>query len=69
MATALFGRARAIASFNLSGLPDTQAEPDGRQYRKRSARFGRQHDGDYRKNPHDLGAAKIGSVRFRGYGK
>jgi hypothetical protein len=46
VATALFGRARSIASCNLPGLPDTQTQPDSRRYRKRSARFWRQHGGD-----------------------
>ncbi len=32
----LFGRAGSIASYNLPGLPDTQAQPDSRRYRKKA---------------------------------
>src|SRR5260221_6536746 len=35
MATALFGRARSVASRDLLGLPDAQAWPDGRRYRQK----------------------------------
>src|SRR5260221_6536745 len=35
MATALFGWARSVASCNLPGLPNTQALPDSRRYRKK----------------------------------
>jgi hypothetical protein len=35
MATAPFGRARSFASCNLLRLPDAQAQPDSRRYRKR----------------------------------
>src|SRR5260221_443745 len=45
MATALFGWARSVASCNPQGLPNTQAWPDSRRYRKRIERFWRPHDG------------------------
>jgi len=35
LATALFGRARSVASRDLLGLPDAQAWPDSRRYRKK----------------------------------
>ena len=35
MATALFGWARSVASCKRQGLPNTQAWPDSRRYRKK----------------------------------
>jgi hypothetical protein len=35
MATAPFGRVRSVASRDLLGLPDAQAWPDSRRYRKK----------------------------------
>src|SRR5260221_4739393 len=35
LATALFGWARSVASFNRQGLPNTQAWPDSRRYREK----------------------------------
>src|SRR5258708_398351 len=47
MATALFGWARSVASFNRQGLPNTQALPDSRRYREKIRTIWRQHAGDW----------------------
>ena len=36
MATALFGRAHSVASCNLLRLPEAEAWPDSRRYRKKA---------------------------------